>query len=206
MRGFNDYLARCSYGLQEGIFVADVLYYYGDQGPNFVKEKNIANYVGKGYDFDAVNSDVILHRLDVKDGRWVLPEGQSYAILALTPSEEMPLGILSKLETLVKKGGVLVGKKPTKVHTLDDYMRKEVELRRIAEAMWRISGMQSYGKGKVYSAATISSALTSENIRPDVLWKSSLDSGKIKWIHRKWSGEVHAYLFPIKDLQRTKYN
>ena len=32
---FMDYLSRCSYLLQQGLFVADACYYYGDQTPNF---------------------------------------------------------------------------------------------------------------------------------------------------------------------------
>jgi hypothetical protein len=35
VRGLTDYLARCSYMLRQGWFVADVCYYYGDQAPNF---------------------------------------------------------------------------------------------------------------------------------------------------------------------------
>ena len=34
-RGLMDYLARCSYMLRLGWFVADVCYFYGDQAPNF---------------------------------------------------------------------------------------------------------------------------------------------------------------------------
>jgi hypothetical protein len=36
-RGLMDYLARCSYMLRQGWFVADVCYYYGDQAPNFFR-------------------------------------------------------------------------------------------------------------------------------------------------------------------------
>ncbi len=36
VRPFMDYLARCSYMLREGNFVADVLLYYGDDAPNLV--------------------------------------------------------------------------------------------------------------------------------------------------------------------------
>jgi len=32
---FMDYISRCSYMLQQGLFVADACYYYGDQAPNF---------------------------------------------------------------------------------------------------------------------------------------------------------------------------
>ena len=52
-RPFMDYLSRCSYLLQNGMFVADVCYFYGDQAPNFypffhdVPEKPRLSRVGK---------------------------------------------------------------------------------------------------------------------------------------------------------------
>ena len=36
-----DYFARCSYLLQQGLFVADVCYYNGDEAPNFVGPKSV---------------------------------------------------------------------------------------------------------------------------------------------------------------------
>ena len=62
-RPFMDYLARCCYMLQQGLFVADVAYFYGDQAPNFwplfhkVPEKPLLPGLGTGYDYDVVNSD-----------------------------------------------------------------------------------------------------------------------------------------------------
>jgi len=53
---------------QKGLFVADVCCYYGDQAPNFfplyhsVPEKPRLKGLGEGYDYDVVNSDVILDR------------------------------------------------------------------------------------------------------------------------------------------------
>ncbi len=43
--------------LQQGNFVGDVLYYYGDQAPNFVKPKHIDPSLGFGYDYDVTNSE-----------------------------------------------------------------------------------------------------------------------------------------------------
>jgi len=77
-RAFTDYLARSCFLLQEGNFVGDVLYYYGDQAPNFVKPKHEDPSLGYGYDYDVCNSEVILTRLDVSDGKLILPDGQSY--------------------------------------------------------------------------------------------------------------------------------
>jgi hypothetical protein len=82
-RPFTDYLARSCFLLQQGNFVGDILYYYGDQAPNFVKPKHVNPSLGFGYDYDLINSEVILTRLDVKGGKLVLPDGQSYEILVL---------------------------------------------------------------------------------------------------------------------------
>ncbi len=43
---WNDYLARCSYMLQQGNFVGDVLFYYGDSVPNFVPAKHVHSRPG----------------------------------------------------------------------------------------------------------------------------------------------------------------
>lgn len=40
-RPFMDYIARCSYMLQQGNFVADVLLYYGDEAPNLVPPRRM---------------------------------------------------------------------------------------------------------------------------------------------------------------------
>ena len=57
---FLDYLARCSFMLQQGLFVGDVCYYYGDQGSNFVPPKHVDPSLGYGYDYDVANPEVIL--------------------------------------------------------------------------------------------------------------------------------------------------
>ncbi len=60
---FLRYLARCQLMLQQGLFVADVLYYNGDEAPNFVPPKNIDPSRGFGYDYDVCNTEILLTRL-----------------------------------------------------------------------------------------------------------------------------------------------
>ena len=69
MKPFLDYLGRTSFLLQQGHFVADVLFYYGDQGYNFVPPKHVDPSLGPGYDYDVTNEEVLLKRLQVRDGR-----------------------------------------------------------------------------------------------------------------------------------------
>src|SRR5690606_7548864 len=114
-RPFMDYLARCSFMLRQGLPAADVLWYYGDQAPNFfpayhdVPRKPRLPGLGAGYDYDVVNSDVMLNRLDVKDGHFVLPEGTRYKVLAVPPTVAVSPEVMEKLAGLVRQGGTLLG-------------------------------------------------------------------------------------------------
>ena len=57
-RGLDAYIARAAFLLQQGRFVADVCYYYGDQVPNNVQRKPPDPSLGPGYDYDVVNGEV----------------------------------------------------------------------------------------------------------------------------------------------------
>src|SRR5690606_5347349 len=78
--GFLGYMNRCQFLLQQGLPVSDVLYFYGENVPSFVRLKrdNPAR-VPDGYDYDVTNLEVLSERAQVEDGRVVLPDGTSYA-------------------------------------------------------------------------------------------------------------------------------
>ncbi len=66
-RPWVNYLARCSYLLQQGHFYADVAYFYGEEGPlTAVFGWKAHRDAPDGYGFDFVNSDVILHQLQLQ--------------------------------------------------------------------------------------------------------------------------------------------
>jgi hypothetical protein len=63
---FVDYLSRCSFMLQQGLFVADVLFYkgHGMRSSGTASEwqdglKNPPPTLGKGYDYDKCNEEVL---------------------------------------------------------------------------------------------------------------------------------------------------
>lgn len=194
---FTDYLSRCSYLLQQGLFVGDVCYYYGDQAPNFfplfhdVPEKPRLKGLGNGYDFDVVNTDVILNRISVRDGRLFLPDGMSYAIMLLPDQEHMPLQVLRKIGELVKDGATIIGPRPTTVPGLKDLGQENVELHQLAGEMWGMIDGKSivenrYGKGKVIWGMSAEEVLKQKSIMPDF-------SGEgIDYIHRTTPfGEIY---------------
>jgi len=197
---FMDYLSRCSYMLQKGKFVADVCYFYGDQAPNFfplfhdVPEKPELHGLSKGYDFDVVNSDVILNRMSVEKGRIVLPDGMSYSFLILPDQSHMPLKVLEKLEELVWAGATIIGKRPLVVPALNNNAEDTNKLISIADKMWaNLDGEKvkiiSYGKGRVVLGLTASELLKSDNIVKDFNYSGSPD---LDYIHRKIAnGDVY---------------
>jgi hypothetical protein len=189
-KSFHDYLARCSYLLQQGNFVGDVAFYYGDQAPNFVKPKHVNPSLGSGYDYDAVNSEAILKFMSVKEGKIFLPHGQSYEVLVLPHENEINLDVLKKIEKMVLEGTTVIGRKPTKAYTLSNYEQKEKEIKAIADRLWGKCDSvnvkeNTYGKGKIVWGKTIREVLIAKGITPDFQFSSALDSAKLDYIHRK---------------------
>ena len=197
---FMDYLSRCSYMLQQGLFVADACYYYGDQTPNFfplfhdVPEKPRLKGLGKGYDFDVVNSDIILNRMSVKDGRLVLPDGMSYAIMLLPDQVHMPLQILKKISELVKAGATIVGSRPTTVPGLNNWEKENVALNQITSELWGASDGKTIfentsGNGGVIAGYSADEVLQKKHIEPDFSFTAP---SEIDYIHRTTAiGEIY---------------
>ena len=204
---FAEYLGRASYMLSQGLFVADVLMYYGDDVPVFANRKKIPEELGFGYDYDDCNAEVILERLEVKDGKLVLPDGMSYHVLRLPDREAISLDVLQKLEQLVKDGAIIAGQKPNKSTGLKDYNDSDKRVIEFADRLWgKCDGISitenSYGKGKVYWGKPLKEILLEKGIEPDFEFTSSQDSSQIDYIHRG-ADNVEIY-YVVNRLARKK--
>ena len=203
--GFMDYLARCSYMLQQGWFVADICYYYGDQAPNFypplcnVPEKPLLEGLAPCHDYDVCSSQVILERMRVEKGRIVLPDGMSYAALVLPEQDHIPLAVLEKIHTLAASGATIIGhQRPTRVPGLKDQEAQTKKLRRLVETLWGQSAasdktnqpavlIRQVGKGRFIIARDRSAALREIGVAGDfeVVGRSEGDLGPLDFVHRK---------------------
>ena len=109
-RPFMDYLSRCSYMLSQGKFVADVVYYYGDKAPNFFPElqgspdRPKLNGLSFGYDFDVINSDILLNKIEVSNGKLVLPDGLNYKLLVIPGRKDIPIQVINKINKMLAAG------------------------------------------------------------------------------------------------------
>jgi hypothetical protein len=160
---FLDYLARGSYLLQRGRFVADVLYYYGDGGYKFVGPRQRLG----GHDYDYANSDVILNRLAVKNGRLTLPDGMTYAVLVLPESDAMSPAVWAKIDRLARAGATIVGPKPSRSHGLEGFPAADAEVRTIADRVWR--------QGLVKTGVSARQALEAMRMAPDFTAPETFD-------------------------------
>ncbi len=125
-RGFFDYIARCQYLLQKGLFQADALCYYGEGTSKFVPSPEYLHpTLPKGYNFDAINTELVMDGLKIENGRWTLPSGMSYRVLVLPEDGIISPGVLEKIRSLVEEGGIVVGRKPERTPGLEDFPGSE---------------------------------------------------------------------------------
>lgn len=190
---FNAYLGRCSFMLRQGKFVADAIFYHGDNIGHGEQRKTIPPSLGEGYDHDNCNSEVLLTRMSVKDGRIELADGMSYRVMVLPDNQTMPLEDLKKIAALVQDGATIVGPPPTGMSGMilnpDDQKTFNALVASLWSAMDGVSTTQkSVGAGKVFWGQTARQALEAENTPPDFEETGLSAAGTLDWIHRTMDG------------------
>jgi hypothetical protein len=180
------YLARSSYMLQQGKFVADIIYFYGEDSNITALFSAKPPDIPAGYNFDYVNADALKNRLAAANGQITTTTGMSYRVLALDAnSRHMPLAVLRKIRDLVSAGAAVVGPKPIDSPSLAD---DQAEFQTIAGQLWG-PGM---GKGKVYGSQTIGEALADLGVAPDFDYTKPQPDTSLFFVHRKISdGEIY---------------
>lgn len=182
------YLSRCSYMLQQGNFVGDVLYYYGDAGANFVKSRQYSARLGSGYDYDVTNAEIILKRLQVRDHRLVLPDGTSYAALVLPDREDIHPDVLERIERLVDAGATLVGSRPKRASGFEGFPHSDARVKQMADRLWgdldgKSRTVRPYGAGLVVDGKAERAVLAERGVSPDFIAEPNFE-----YTHRRLDG------------------
>lgn len=191
------YLGRCSYLLQQGRFVGDALYYYGDSAPNFVPPKKYDPALGNGFDYDYTNTDILMNRLSVKNGKLVLPHGQSYEFLVLPDVQYILPEILEKIEQLVREGATVIGPRPVRSHGLKDWQQRDRRVIELASQLWGdcdgVNVLENqYGKGKIVWGKTPAQVLKEKDIAADFDFTGVAPATDLDYIHRR-IGQIDVY-------------
>jgi hypothetical protein len=183
-KAWTDYLARSSYMLQQGKFVADIAYFYGE-------DNNITSLFGlkapaipEGYNYDFVNADALINVLSVKNGKLVTPSGMSYEVLALDENaKKMSLPVLRKIRDLARAGANIAGVKPEKSPSLRD---NPAEFAAIVKEVWGAN------RPNVSAGQSLAQVLAAKKIAPDFTYSKPQAGAETVFVHRRLAdGEIY---------------
>ena len=160
------YITRSQYLLQSGRFVADVVAFEGEEGPNDLPLMK-GTIVPQGYDYDGCDATV-LHQMRVENGQIVLPTGMRYKVLMLPNSKWMTTKTLAKIDELARNGATIVGPRPEGSPSLAD-AGTDSTYRASVNKVW----------GHVNERKDLRQLLAAIKIAPDVT-----STRPINWIHR----------------------
>ncbi len=204
---FIDYMHRTQSVVQEGAFVADVLYYYGDHVPNVFPFKH-ADPAGAmpGFDYDVTDETIFL-QLKVEDGKIVVPGGVKYRLLVLPGHKVLSLAVLEKLETLLQQGATVLGYKPEKMISLEGGAEAQKRFSKLASKIWGTGasekGEKEYGRGKVAWGPTARAYLLSQGVQADFDVLENESKTDFDYIHYT-IGESDVYFVTNQTAQRQQ--
>jgi alpha-L-rhamnosidase len=183
------YIGRCQHMLQQGTFVADLLFYAGEAVPNFVlaDRKPVA-----GYDFDCVNAEALLKKATVQDKLIEFDSGTRYRYLIIpgVAGVSMSVEVLTKLRDMVRSGMTLIATPPTRTPGLSSYPTADADLHRLVVELWGDgslppAGERIFGQGRVIWGKAVDAVLAMDGVKPDVEILGPIAPHQIDWIHRR---------------------
>ena len=187
MPRFTSFLARCSYLLERGKPVNAVLWYLGDE---IEQKPDQFHPFPDGYSYDYCNTDALLHRISIKDGKWTTPDGVQYDVLWVPQRGRLLPETVERLHDLVLEGGVLVAEPPTAPATAARSDREAWRFQYACSHLWN-KGLE----GKVFSQCSLSDALQQLGIEPDV------KPCGVRWTHRR-TADADWYMICPQQEQR----
>ncbi|QJW89833.1 glycosyl hydrolase family 43 [Spirosoma taeanense] len=186
------YLSRCQSLLQQGLFVADLAYFTGEEGNAYAKAgpEELTPIPPTGYDYDLINGETILKRATVANNQLTLPDGLRYRVLLLQNTKSLSLPLLKKLRDLVNQGLLVVGNRPEHSLGLQSAANGDAEFRQIMSELWGTgngssAGENRLGKGRVFWGQPLTTLLQTLAIKPDVDVSSRSGDAPITFIHRR---------------------
>jgi hypothetical protein len=174
--------------------VSDVLYYYGDQVPNFVQYKATdPAHVMPGYDYEVVDEDILTRGLSVADHRIRLANGTEYRELVMPPLTNISLPAMQAIERLVNAGATVVGARPTRLTGLPSAKATDADVEQIANRLWADCGSAgktavSVGSGKIVCGESARQALEDAGIMPDLTSAGPAVDETFDFVHRRTHG------------------
>ena len=206
---FIDYMHRTQSVVQEGKFVADVLYYYGDHIPNvFPFKHSDPAQAMPGFDYDVTDETILLQTI-VKEGKLVVPGGIVYRVLVLPDHKVLSMKALKQVEELLLQGAHVIGDKPSSSVSLVGGAREQIQFKKLTDKIWGRNasekGEKKYGKGLVTWGVSAREYLLSKDIPVDFNVVDNESNTDFDYIHYKMD-EIDVYFVTNQTTERQKIN
>lgn len=188
-RAFIAYMNRCHFMLQQGVGASDVLHFYGENVPSFVRlKRDDPAKCLPGYDYDVIDKRALLERVTVDaEGHAALPEGTRYRLLSLVPHDAVSLPVMRHIAGLVDGGLTLVGPRPRRQFSLSGGAAGDAEFKALCDRLWGDgpSGEKKVGKGRVVWGKTTREVLQGDGVAEDFTWTGGDKDTFIDFIQRR---------------------
>jgi hypothetical protein len=119
-----------------------------------------------------------------------LANGISYSILVMPQLTTIRPELLTKIKEMVRDGAVILGPKPERSPSLQDYPLADKKVKQMADELWgNVNGttikVNHYGKGLVINGMDMQEALDFIRVAPDF---KTAKNDSVLFIHRQLSG------------------
>ena len=176
------YQSRVQWMLQEGRYVADVLYWNGEEAPNMGKSRLEyplgRNALPKGYSWDFCATEAV-ESLQVRNGKVVVPGGVEYSLLVLPDTDTMSEKMVRRIGELLDAGAKVVApRRPVRTPGRGRAVAPRPPsdgtgcrpYQALVDSVWK----------KGVMACSVAEALQKLSVKPDF----KLDANGVEWIHR----------------------
>lgn len=183
-RPWIDYIARSSVLLQAGRSVADVAYFYGEDGPIAAMSAGaLPADLPKRHAYDFVSAAAVRDDLKVEQGDLVAPSGARYRVLYLgASSERMTLPVLRRIAALAEHGATIVGDAPKRSPGLD---ADTPEYALLLQKLWSGDEVTAVGQGRVIAGRDVEKALGRIGVAPDFAIAEPRPDSQVLFVHRR---------------------
>ncbi len=190
---FFTYLNRIQFIMQQGTPVNDILYFYGDNVPNFVRLKaDDPAHALPGYDYDVTNEDALLHTIHLTGNSLIGPSGVTWRALVLPKTRRLSLPALEQIGHYLQSGGSVIGLPPVSPTGMANGTSQATFLS-LVQAIWGETcdpgSHHPYAQGHVYCTQDAHAALAAMQVLPDVIAEPGLQpansDSRLDYAHRR---------------------
>jgi hypothetical protein len=177
------YIQRGSWMLRQGVPVNDLLIYVGEGSPHKPTRRSSLRKLPSSNNYDFCDTEVLLNRVKVLDGKLVLPEGTTYQAVYFQHPDEMSMKVLKRVGELADQGAKILIRKPKQPIGYMEQQTKLAEFKKLANEIWTKHNQRLIATSDwehVFSAA---------KIEPDCVVKGDPSA---LFIHRK-DGDADFY-------------